>query len=90
MKQTGCIKLMPEVYNYSCLPASLQVLLSNFQPPLHIPEDYNVSCNLTLPSSLLPGRELVVTMFRISPAEANPRAVWEEMGRPLSLSEQQK
>jgi len=56
----------------------IQVLLSNFVPPLHLLRDFNVTCvlNSVPPHSLVAS----VTMYRISTTEANPRAAWEAMG----------
>jgi len=66
----------------------IQVLLSNFVPPLHLLRDFNMTCvlNSVPPHSLVAS----VTMYRISTTEANPRAAWEAMGGPSALTSKQR
>ena len=76
------------------LCSSLQVLLANFEPYHESGAAYNVTGVLTSLPTLTRGHitasNVTVTMYRVSETEANARLVWERMGRPSSLSDQQK
>ena len=74
--------------------SSLQVLLANFEPYHESGAAYNVTGVLTSLPTLIRGHttanNVTVIMYRVSETEANARLVWERMGRPSSLSDQQK